>query len=242
MREGWHRPPVAAVSTLSPSLGTGLGLGSASKVRPGGAQGMGPGLGVPRGIRSPGGQPLLQGSSVPQERGWGRRGSRRAPGAGGPLPHGRGGGRGGWRLPGGTGRDRAPAPAPPEPPPAPPAPEVRNGPVSVATERLPPAAASPAEGSGRPWMRRGRGAAGLGRGGSAWGGAQLGMLGRGGQPSPPALCSRRWEGAPRWVPPSSRWARTRLARGRSPPPGPGAAGAEPPPPGRLDRLPLDPPQ
>lgn len=173
MREGWHRPPVAALSTLCPSLGTGLGGGSGSKVRPGGAQGMGPGLGEPRGIRSPGGQPLLPGSFVPQERGWGRRGSRRAMGAGGPLPHGRGGGRGGWRLPGGTGRDRAPAPAPPEPPPAPPAPEVRNGPVSVATERLPPAAASPAEGSGRPWMRRGRGAAGLGRGGSA-GGARPG--------------------------------------------------------------------
>lgn len=242
MREGWHRPPVAALSTLSPSLGTGLGRGSASKVRPGGAQGMGPGLGVPRGIRSPGGQPLLQGSSVPQERGWGRRGSRRALGAGGPLPHGRGEDTGKLEAAGGDGSGPRPGPGSPRAPSGPPSSGGAERPRFRGNRAAPAGGGVPSRGQWAPVDAPRPGGGGARPGGLGRGGTQLGMLSRGGQPSPPALCSRRWEAAPRWVPPSCRWARTRLARGRSPPPGPGAAGAEPPPPGRLDRLPLDPPQ
>lgn len=232
MREGWHRPPVAALSTLSPSLGTGLGRGSASKVRPGGAQGdpqpRGP-TPSPGIVRSPG--TWLGPEGVPQSAGrWGS-----------PAPRPREG-TGRLEAAGGDGSGPRPGPGSPRAPSGPPSSGGAERPRFRGNRAAPAGGGVPSRGQWAPVDAPRPGGGGARPGGLGRGGTQLGMLSRGGQPSPPALCSRRWEAAPRWVPPSCRWARTRLARGRSPPPGPGAAGAEPPPPGRLDRLPLDPPQ
>lgn len=141
-------------------------------------QGMGPGPRVPRGVRSPGGQPPPQGSFVPQGCGWGRGGSRRALGAGGPpAPRPRGVGTGRLGAAGGGQVGTAP---PPRLPPSPPDPPSSGG---AERARFRGNRAAPA-GGGVPsrgqWALvdapRPGGAAGLGRGGSAGGGSAWGGL------------------------------------------------------------------